>query len=113
MRFLMLANEKVSALADFRRNELQSKVRATLAALEDRLRDHQWMAIDRATIADIACFPNVGMAAQGEVSLGERLHEYAPDGGHERDSGLPKAADLESSCKLTYCANPKQTRQVK
>ncbi|MSO99249.1 MAG: hypothetical protein EXR11_13710 [Rhodospirillaceae bacterium] len=88
MRFLMRANEEISALAwarvtvlmkqpRHRRNELQSKGRAALAALEARLRDHQWVAIDHATIADIACFPYVGMAAQGEVSLGERLHEYA------------------------------------
>ncbi len=28
-----------------------------------------WVALDHATIADIACCPYVGMAPQGEVSL--------------------------------------------
>ena len=82
MQFLMLANEEISALAwarvtvlmnqsRDRLNELQSKGRAGLAVLEDRLKNHSWVALDHVTIADIACFPYVGMAEQGEVTLDE------------------------------------------
>lgn len=80
LQWLMLANEEVRALAWARvavlmkqprdkLPELQAAGRAGLAALDRRLNDHAWVALDHATIADIACFPYVGMAPQGEVSL--------------------------------------------
>jgi len=82
MQWLMLANEEVRALAWARvvvlmkqprdkLPELQSTGRAGLAVLEQHLRDHAWLAADRVTIADVACFPYVGLAPQGEVSLAE------------------------------------------
>ncbi len=80
VQWLMLANEEVRALAWARvtvlmkqpRNELgklQDFGRSGLATLERRLESHAWVALDHFTIADIACFPYVGLAAQGEVSL--------------------------------------------
>ncbi|WP_064713026.1 glutathione S-transferase family protein [Rhizobium bangladeshense] len=36
---------------------------------EQRLRDMRFLASDRATIADIACFPYVGLAPDGGISL--------------------------------------------
>jgi glutathione S-transferase len=82
MQFMMLANEEISALAwarvtvlmkqpRDRLDELQSKGRAGLAVLEERLKNRSWVALDNVTIADIACFPYVGLAQQGEVSLDE------------------------------------------
>jgi len=40
-----------------------------LRAMEGRLKDHQWLALDRPTIADVACFPYVETAPEGEVPL--------------------------------------------
>ena len=80
VQWLMLANEEVRSLAWARvavlmnRNHdqlpgLQASGRAGLAVLEHRLRNHDWVALDHVTIADVACFPYVGMAPQGNVSL--------------------------------------------
>ena len=41
--------------------------------LEQRLAAHQWLALDHVTIADIACFPYVALASEGEI----RLDPYA------------------------------------
>jgi glutathione S-transferase len=43
--------------------------RVALTTLEGRLNSHEWLALDRTTIADIACFPYVETAADGKVSL--------------------------------------------
>jgi glutathione S-transferase len=78
----MLANEDVRALAWARvavlmkqprdtLPELQREGRAGLTALEGHLRGRAWLAADHITIADVACFPYVGLAPQGEVSLAE------------------------------------------
>ncbi len=40
-----------------------------LSALEWRLRDHEWVALDRITIADIACFPYVLHAPEADLPL--------------------------------------------
>ena len=58
VQWLLLANEEIRAL-----------VWARVAVLEQRLREHQWVAADHGTIADIACFPYAGLAPQGEVPL--------------------------------------------
>ncbi|HXV10587.1 MAG TPA: glutathione S-transferase family protein [Burkholderiales bacterium] len=43
--------------------------RKALAAMEGRLKGHQWLAADRPTIADVACFPYVNSAPEGKVAL--------------------------------------------
>ena len=43
--------------------------RVALNALELRLADHAWLALDRPTIADIACFPYVETAPEARVPL--------------------------------------------
>jgi glutathione S-transferase len=43
--------------------------RVALAALEGRLQDHDWLALDRPTIADIACFPYIETAPEAKVAL--------------------------------------------
>lgn len=40
-----------------------------LGALEQRLGTHDWVALDRITIADIACFPYVFHAHEADLSL--------------------------------------------
>ena len=46
--------------------------RRGLDVLSWRLKDHDWLALDRATIADIACYPYVKRAPEG----GFRLEDY-------------------------------------
>jgi len=43
--------------------------RKGLDVLEQRLAAHQWLALDRPTIADIGCFPYVALASEGEIPL--------------------------------------------
>lgn len=49
--------------------ECQELGRKGLAVLEGRLKDHPWLALDRATIADIACYPYTMRAPEGNVAL--------------------------------------------
>ena len=54
----------------------QAIARAALAILEGRLRDHDWLALGRPTIADIACYPYAALVWEGGV----RLDPYAAIG---------------------------------
>lgn len=47
----------------------QALGRVALATLEARLGDHDWLALDRPTIADIACFPYVETAPEANLPL--------------------------------------------
>ena len=47
----------------------QQRARDALAILEGRLADHEWLARDHASVADVACYPYAGLAWEGEVSL--------------------------------------------
>ena len=49
--------------------ELQEHGRAGLKVLEGRLQDHPWLALDRPTIADLACYPYVHTAPEAGVPL--------------------------------------------
>lgn len=49
--------------------ELQEHGRAGLRVMETRLQGHQWLALDRATIADLACYPYVQTAPEAGVAL--------------------------------------------
>jgi glutathione S-transferase len=49
--------------------EAQQLGRKGLDVLEQRLAAHQWLACDHLTIADIGCFPYVGLASEGEIRL--------------------------------------------
>lgn len=40
-----------------------------LDLLEFRLKDHEWLALDRFTLADIACYPYAALVHEGGVSL--------------------------------------------
>lgn len=43
--------------------------RLALGALEWRLKDDDWLALDRITIADLACFPYVYHAHEAKLPL--------------------------------------------
>ncbi len=40
-----------------------------LAVLESRLKESDWLALDRPTIADIACYPYAAAIGEGNISL--------------------------------------------
>ncbi len=54
---------------DFDLAQCQAEAYSGLAAMETQLALTPWLAGNRATIADIACYPYVSLARQGEVSL--------------------------------------------
>ncbi len=47
----------------------QAMGRVALDAMEARLKDHPWLALDRTTIADVACFPYIETAPESKVPL--------------------------------------------
>ena len=47
----------------------QANARDVLGILEGRLGDHDWLALDRPTIADMACYPYAGLVWEGGVTL--------------------------------------------
>jgi glutathione S-transferase len=51
--------------------EYQGYGRLGLAVLEGRLKNNEWLAVRRPTIADIACYPYVASAAEGGFNLNE------------------------------------------
>jgi glutathione S-transferase len=50
-------------------SQYQAIGRLALDAMERRLASHDWLAADRITIADVACFPNVFHAPEAGVPL--------------------------------------------
>ena len=42
-----------------------------LDLLEFRLKDHEWLALDRFTLADVACYPYTALVHEGSISLDE------------------------------------------
>lgn len=51
--------------------ECRAYGKTVLPVLDGRLINREWLALDRTTIADIACFPNVAMAPDADISLDE------------------------------------------
>lgn len=47
----------------------QKKAESILSIIEQHLNQYQWLALNRPTIADIACFPYVALAPEGGVML--------------------------------------------
>ncbi len=47
----------------------QQKAESILTIIEQHLNQHQWLALNRPTIADIACFPYIALAPEGSVTL--------------------------------------------
>lgn len=68
-----LARARVKVLfnrpADVMLSQCHHDASQGLAAMEQRLQGHDWLAADFPTIADIACYPYVSVAHEGEFSL--------------------------------------------
>lgn len=47
----------------------QVMARTALSALEQRLKAHDWLALGRPTIADLACYPYVALAGEAKLPL--------------------------------------------
>ena len=58
----------------FNLEQCQAEGKAGLAVLEQQLAGSDWLASDRPTIADIACYPYVMLAPAGEISLEDYPH---------------------------------------
>lgn len=58
----------------FSLEQSQDEGRTGLAAMEQHLSETKWLATDKPTIADIACYPYISLAHQGEISLDEFTH---------------------------------------
>ena len=57
-------------------DQAQALARASLAILEARLKDRPFLELGRPTIADLACFPCVALASEGQVSLDDFPHAH-------------------------------------
>lgn len=49
--------------------ETQAAGRSALAVLDGRLAAHAWLALDRLTLADLACYPYAALAPEGGIAL--------------------------------------------
>lgn len=47
----------------------QKRAHAILKVIDEHLAEWHWLELDRPTIADVACFPYIGLAADGKISL--------------------------------------------
>ena len=63
-RGALVYQRRPACLADY-----QADGRKALEILERRLESHDWLALARPTIADIACYPYVKRAPEGRVAL--------------------------------------------
>jgi len=55
----------------------QERANKVLTFLNTHLAKHEWLALERPTLADIACFPAVALAKDGKVSLEPYIHVLA------------------------------------
>jgi glutathione S-transferase len=65
-----------------------------LKAIDLHLSQRQWLELDRPTIADIACFPYIALAADGKISLADYSHVGA---WRDRIEQLPNYVALEAA----------------
>ncbi|MFP6771948.1 MAG: glutathione S-transferase [Alphaproteobacteria bacterium] len=47
----------------------QAAAHVSLAVMDRHLKENDWLALDRPTIADLACYPYSALAGEGEISL--------------------------------------------
>lgn len=59
---------------DFDLEACQKYGMAGLGVLDAHLKDRDWLAAGRPTIADIACYPYVALAPEGEIPLDDRAN---------------------------------------
>ena len=66
---LAMARAIVIFKRDFDLKLAQAITDTALDLLEYRLQNHQWLALDRFTLADLACYPYAALVNEGGVSL--------------------------------------------
>lgn len=82
MQWLALAGNEIQYGLQYGRNiargmrqgdlaACQTMARTALGALEQRLKGHDWLALGRPTIADLACYPYVALADEAKVPLAD------------------------------------------
>jgi glutathione S-transferase len=54
---------------DINIEKAQEKSHSILTVINDHLSNRDWLELNRATIADIACFPYIALAYEGKISL--------------------------------------------
>jgi len=86
--------------------ELQAIGRTALGALEWRLKNHDWLALDRITIADIACFPYVYYAHEAKLPLDDEYPGVAR--WVARCMAMPNWAEAPSAPTRDYADMPAQ-----
>ena len=50
-------------------DKAHEKSKTILTIIENHLKNHEWLALNHVTIADIACFPYIALAGEGKISL--------------------------------------------
>ncbi len=50
-------------------DKAHEKSKIILTIIENHLKNHEWLALNHVTIADIACFPYIALAGEGKISL--------------------------------------------
>ena len=50
-------------------DKAHEKSKTILSIIENHLKNHEWLALNHVTIADIACFPYIALAGEGKISL--------------------------------------------
>jgi len=50
-------------------DKAHEKSTTILTIIENHLQNKEWLALNRITIADIACFPYIALASEGKISL--------------------------------------------
>jgi len=70
---LLYGLARIRGIAELNRpgnvEECRALGRSGLSVMENRLRDHEWLALGHRTIADVACFPYVALAPELGVPL--------------------------------------------
>jgi glutathione S-transferase len=74
-----------------------------LRVLESRLKDHDWLALDRPTIGDLVCYPHTALAPEGGISLDRHpgvlrwINRIETLPGYVGMPGLPHSSAVRSS----------------
>jgi glutathione S-transferase len=53
---------------------VQDKAHHALKVIDDHLQSRDWLELGRPTLADLACFPYIGLAGEGKISLAKYVN---------------------------------------
>jgi glutathione S-transferase len=75
----------------------QAGARAALKLLDEHLKGREWLELGRPTIADLACFPYIGLVPEGKVSLDDHPQVLAWIARIKALPGYPAMKGLEAA----------------